>query len=117
MNPTPSPVVPGPIGLDRRRFLHRGAVATAAAWRAVAGSDAARPIVLAGGCMQNRRFTEDLIAAFDGAASVHLPRSVPLGDGGLALGQALVAAAHAGQARNDAARAMPNAMQPLLEKR
>ncbi len=99
------------------RFHRTLAVATAAAWCAVAGSDAARPIVLAGGCMQNRRFTEDLIAAFDGAASVHLPRSVPLGDGGLALGQALVAAARTRQARDAAARAMPNAMQPMAEKR
>jgi hydrogenase maturation protein HypF len=52
------------------------------------------PVVLGGGCFQNRELVEDLVREFrrDGLA-VWLPRDVPLGDGGISLGQVLVAAA------------------------
>jgi hydrogenase maturation protein HypF len=52
------------------------------------------PVVLGGGCFQNRELAEDLVREFtrDGLA-VWLPRDVPPGDGGISLGQVLVAAA------------------------
>jgi hydrogenase maturation protein HypF len=48
-------------------------------------------VVFTGGCFQNARLTESLLAALAPDFSVHLPGQVPPGDGGLALGQALVA--------------------------
>ena len=49
------------------------------------------PVVLSGGCFQNARLAEGLVAALP-STTVHLHREVPCGDGGIALGQALVAA-------------------------
>lgn len=49
-----------------------------------------RPIVLTGGCLQNPLLAEGLVHELADLA-VYLPRAVPPGDGGLALGQALVA--------------------------
>jgi hydrogenase maturation protein HypF len=51
------------------------------------------PIVLAGGCFQNVRLTEGLLAAFAGGPEVYRAERVPSNDGGLALGQVAVAAA------------------------
>jgi hydrogenase maturation protein HypF len=51
------------------------------------------PVVLTGGCFQNARLTESLIAELGGEVSVRVHRRVPAGDGGIALGQALAAAA------------------------
>jgi hydrogenase maturation protein HypF len=48
-------------------------------------------VVFTGGCFQNARLTESLLAALAPDFSVRLPGQVPPGDGGLALGQALVA--------------------------
>jgi hydrogenase maturation protein HypF len=48
------------------------------------------PVVLTGGCFQNARLAEDTQAALAPLA-VHLHHQVPPGDGGIALGQALVA--------------------------
>jgi hydrogenase maturation protein HypF len=48
-----------------------------------------RPIVLGGGCFQNARLVEAILRRV--GVPVYLPRRVPAGDGGLALGQALVA--------------------------
>jgi hydrogenase maturation protein HypF len=48
------------------------------------------PVVLTGGCFQNRRLAEGLLAALDGL-DVRLHGEVPPGDGGIALGQAIVA--------------------------
>jgi hydrogenase maturation protein HypF len=50
------------------------------------------PIVLSGGCFQNPRLAEGLVAALAGRAAF-LHREVPPGDGGIALGQAVIAAA------------------------
>jgi hydrogenase maturation protein HypF len=60
--------------------------------------DAARvhgrmPVVLTGGCFQNALLAERLAAELGSTCAVHLHRQVPPGDGGLALGQAVVAAA------------------------
>ena len=49
-----------------------------------------RPIVLTGGCFQNPLLAEGLVHELADLA-VYLPRAAPPGDGGLALGQALVA--------------------------
>jgi hydrogenase maturation protein HypF len=48
------------------------------------------PVVLTGGCFQNARLTDTLLN--DGRElDIHAPGDVPPGDGGIALGQALVA--------------------------
>jgi hydrogenase maturation protein HypF len=54
------------------------------------------PVVLTGGCFQNARLAEGLLAQLSGAFPVYLPGEVPPGDGGLALGQAVVADAALG---------------------
>lgn len=74
------------------RFHETLAAGTAALVRALLLQEGVRPVVLAGGCFANARLTESLLARLSGVA-VHLPRRVPPGDGGLALGQAVVAAA------------------------
>jgi hydrogenase maturation protein HypF len=48
------------------------------------------PVVLSGGCFANVRLAEGLLQALRDL-DVRLPRDVPPGDGGLALGQALIA--------------------------
>jgi hydrogenase maturation protein HypF len=47
--------------------------------------------VLTGGCFQNARLTEGILGELSGAFAVYPHRHVPPGDGGIALGQALVA--------------------------
>ena len=47
-------------------------------------------MVLTGGCFQNPLLTERLLGELEGF-EVHLHRQVPAGDGGVALGQLLVA--------------------------
>ena len=49
------------------------------------------PVVLTGGCFQNSRLAEGLKAALEPECQVYLHRQVPPGDGGIALGQVLVA--------------------------
>jgi hydrogenase maturation protein HypF len=68
------------------------AAATADVVRKVAGPHGPRTIVLSGGCFANARLTEELLRRLDGF-EVKVPRRIPPGDGGLALGQAVVAAA------------------------
>jgi hydrogenase maturation protein HypF len=50
------------------------------------------PVVLTGGCFQNARLAEEAARKIEGANEVYLHGSVPPGDGGIALGQGLVAA-------------------------
>ncbi len=47
------------------------------------------PVALSGGCFQNALLVEDILARLDGVP-VYLNRQAPPGDGGLALGQAVV---------------------------
>jgi hydrogenase maturation protein HypF len=49
------------------------------------------PVVLTGGCFQNPRLAGGVAQALARTCAVHLHRDVPPGDGGLALGQAIVA--------------------------
>jgi len=51
------------------------------------------PVVLSGGCFQNRRLTESITNELRRSGRVYMNRDVPPGDGGIALGQAFVAAA------------------------
>jgi len=55
------------------------------------------PVVLTGGCFQNALLAERIVEALEGGPPVFLHREVPPGDGGLALGQALVADALFGE--------------------
>jgi hydrogenase maturation protein HypF len=65
---------------------------TAAMVRALLEREGRRPVVLTGGCFANARLANEVVRRLYGV-EVHLPRWVPPGDGGLALGQAVVAAA------------------------
>lgn len=56
------------------------------------------PVVASGGCLQNARLAEGLRAALAPEHEVWLHRRVPPGDGGIALGQAVIANAIAGGA-------------------
>jgi hydrogenase maturation protein HypF len=47
--------------------------------------------VLTGGCFQNALLAEGTLAALSGDFEVYLHGEVPAGDGGVSLGQALVA--------------------------
>jgi len=53
------------------------------------------PVVLSGGCFQNARLAESIVAGLEPEFRVYLHRRVPPGDGGIALGQAVIAAARA----------------------
>jgi hydrogenase maturation protein HypF len=65
--------------------------ATAAMVRAVLETRGPLPVVLTGGCFQNSRLAEGVCAALGPDVDVRLQRLVPAGDGGISLGQALVA--------------------------
>ena len=61
--------------------------------RRVSGELGPLPVVLAGGCFQNARLVEDLSSALARITTVYVPSDVPPNDGGIALGQAVIAAA------------------------
>jgi hydrogenase maturation protein HypF len=82
-----------PVSKISARFHNTMVAATADVVCAAAGVYGRLPVVLTGGCFQNPRLTERLTGALSARFSVHVPGEVPPGDGGLALGQAMVAAA------------------------
>jgi len=90
-------------GADRcriaARFQNTLIAATAAMVRAALGERGRFPVVLSGGCFQNPRLAEGIAAALRDLTAVHLNRSVPPGDGGIALGQAMIGHALAGGER------------------
>jgi hydrogenase maturation protein HypF len=75
------------------RFHNTLVRATATAVRAAAETVGRLPVVLTGGCFQNARLAEGLLRELSPAFAVYLHGEVPPGDGGLAIGQAVVAAA------------------------
>jgi hydrogenase maturation protein HypF len=75
------------------RFHNTLTAATAVVVRRAAREHGVLPVVLTGGCFQNARLAEHLADDLAATLTVHLHRVVPPGDGGLALGQAVVAAA------------------------
>jgi hydrogenase maturation protein HypF len=77
------------------RFHNTLAAATAAAVRLAACERGRLPVVLTGGCFQNARLAEGILGRLSSRFSVYLHRRVPPGDGGVSLGQAVVAAAMA----------------------
>ncbi|MBM4118068.1 carbamoyltransferase HypF [bacterium] len=83
----------GELAAGFHAALARG-LAELAAVAAAAG--APRRVLLSGGCFANRILTEALAARLKaGGLEVYIHHRVPTSDGGLALGQALVAAAQA----------------------
>lgn len=73
------------------KFHNTVTAATAFLIRHAAAHARSAPIVLTGGCFQNARLAESIHAELSPAHRVLLHRQVPPGDGGIALGQALVA--------------------------
>jgi hydrogenase maturation protein HypF len=73
------------------RFHNTFAVAIAEVLRLLVEDRGPRPVVLTGGCFQNALLTEKTLAALPPEVRVFRNGVVPPGDGGLALGQAVVA--------------------------
>ncbi len=86
-------VAPGRVSA---RFHEAMADVAAALVRRAAGEHGRLPVVLTGGCFQNARLAESILRRLQGDFDVRLHGEVPPGDGGIALGQALVADALAG---------------------
>jgi hydrogenase maturation protein HypF len=84
------------------RFHRTLAAATASLVRAVAGRVGRLPVILTGGCFQNALLAGLVDAELRTDFPVYLHGDVPPGDGGLALGQAFVAAAVARHSKGDA---------------
>jgi hydrogenase maturation protein HypF len=80
-----------PAALVSARFHNTLAEAAAGVVSAAAERYGRLPVVLTGGCFQNARLAADVQRRLEGVHRVALHREVPPGDGGLALGQALVA--------------------------
>ena len=78
------------------RFHEAMADVAAALVRKAAREHGRLPVVLTGGCFQNARLAEGVLRRLHEDFDVHLHGEVPPGDGGIALGQALVADAVAG---------------------
>jgi hydrogenase maturation protein HypF len=72
-------------------FHNTLAAATAALVRKVVSREGRFPIVASGGCFQNARLAEGVRAALAPEHEVFLHENVPPGDGGIALGQAVIA--------------------------
>jgi hydrogenase maturation protein HypF len=92
-----------PVSAISARFHNTLTAATAEVVRKIAVLHGRMPVVLTGGCFQNARLAEGVAAELVPRLAVYLHRQVPPGDGGIALGQAVVAAAiarRAGSARS-----------------
>jgi hydrogenase maturation protein HypF len=72
-------------------FHNTIAEATAVVVRRAIAQTGALPIVATGGCFQNARLAESIRAALAPEHTVRLHAMVPPGDGGIALGQAIIA--------------------------
>jgi len=86
-----------PPGEVAGRFHRTMAAATLEVCRAVRGITGLGRVCLAGGVFANELLTSDLVARLETVGfEVFLPRLAPVGDGGIALGQVLVANATVG---------------------
>lgn len=81
-----------PAPLLAARFHATLGAGTAAMVHALLEREGPHPVVLTGGCFANDRLVREVLRRLEGL-EVHLPGRVPPGDGGLALGQAVIAAA------------------------
>jgi hydrogenase maturation protein HypF len=80
------------VGEVAGRFQRTLAAATLEMCRAVRGITGLERVCLGGGVFQNASFTGDLVARLETVGfEVFVPRRAPSGDGGIALGQVLVA--------------------------
>lgn len=78
-------------GVVSARFHATLAQAGAELVRRAARTAGRLPVVLTGGCFQNARLAEGILGELSGTFEVYQHGQVPPGDGGIALGQALVA--------------------------
>jgi len=84
-----------PAGEVSARFHETLAAGAAAMVEQAAGEAGRLPVVLTGGVFQNARLAESVAERLEPAHRVFLHGQVPAGDGGIALGQALIADAAA----------------------
>ncbi len=82
-----------PAGTVSMRFHRALAAAGAELVRMAAGRHGRLPVVATGGVFQNARLAGLLVEEMAGRFEVYIPGRVPPGDGGIALGQAVVASA------------------------
>lgn len=73
------------------RFHNTLAAATGDVVRAIGHQYGRMPVALTGGCFQNARLAETVVSELSPCCRVYLHAKVPPGDGGLSLGQAVVA--------------------------
>jgi len=86
-----------PRGEVAGRFHRTMTAATFEVCRAIRGATGLGRVCLSGGVFNNDLLTSDLVARLETAGfAVFLPRESPVGDGGIALGQVLVANAERG---------------------
>ena len=86
-----------PRGEVAGRFHRTMTAATFEMCRAIRGATGLGRVCLSGGVFNNDLLTSDLVARLETAGfEVFLPREAPVGDGGIALGQVLVANAERG---------------------
>jgi hydrogenase maturation protein HypF len=90
------------VGRIAGRFHSTVAVGSAALVQAAQAECGDLPVMLAGGCFQNAHLAAATISALGPDARVFLPRDVPPGDGGIALGQAVIADAVAALGKESA---------------
>ncbi len=82
-----------PASIISARFHNTLASVTAQVVDAFSRKAGAFPVVLSGGVFQNALLTERVLEALGSGTEVFLHSRVPPGDGGIALGQALIASA------------------------
>jgi hydrogenase maturation protein HypF len=73
------------------RFHNTLAAATGDVVRAIGHNFGRMPIALSGGCFQNARLTESIVSDLAPCCKAYTHAKVPTGDGGISLGQAVVA--------------------------
>jgi hydrogenase maturation protein HypF len=89
-----------PVGVIASRFHNTIALGTTEACQRAASARATDVVVLSGGVFQNRRLMESVAAGLDAAGlRVLTPELLPANDGGIAYGQAVIAARQSGAAR------------------